>query len=139
MGGQALKDYNVQRVDKKTFEKITNKLKSELDLLITNNILSRYDFVKSYNSKETFGDIDILYLGNDNTIDELKEHFNPIGFVENGDCFSFVYQFEDINFQVDIIKSEKEYYDYNLEYFNTVKWIVYRRPFIHFHIISILS
>lgn len=118
MGGKALKDYNVQRVDKQLFTIICDELKIELDLLVNANIIERYNFVKNYDSKDTFGDCDILYIGNDNTIDKLKEHFKPNGFINNGDCLSFVYQYGDINFQVDMIKSREEYYDFNLEYFN---------------------
>lgn len=118
MGGNALKDFGVQRVDKSTFNKIASKLKQELDLLRDKGVISRYDFTASFDSKETYGDADILYLGNPNTIEGLKEYFKPIGSLNNGDCFSFVYQYEDINFQVDMIKSKPEYYDYNLEYFS---------------------
>ena len=118
MGGKALKEFNVQRVDKVTFNKIVNKLSVELDLLVKTNVIQKYNFTKTYDSKDTFGDCDILYIGNETTIQKLKDHFEPIGFINNGDCFSFVYQYEDINFQVDMIKSEESYYDYNLEYFN---------------------
>ena len=59
MGGNALKDFGVQRVDKPTFNKIASKLKQELDLLRDKGVISRYDFTASFDSKETYGDADI--------------------------------------------------------------------------------
>lgn len=121
MGGNACKQYNVQRVDKETFNKISNQITIDLNDMLKEYSDVKFNLIPSYTSKDSFGDLDIIYTSIDtnlNIIKLIKDYFNPIGYKNNSNCFSFVYQYNNINFQVDMIKSKPEYYDFNLQYFS---------------------
>jgi hypothetical protein len=64
--------------------------------------------------KDSFGDLDILYLFNDkiNIIELINKLFKPIEIIENGPIISFDYE----SFQIDLIKA------YNIEDFKCKKF-----------------
>lgn len=114
MGGNALAAQGAERVDKKTY----NHLKMEI-LNRLYSITGYYGWVEipSYSSKDTFGDLDILFTNRDkDTFDTVLKLFgNPASF-HNTDVLSFLYK----NLQVDLISMAPEdyhtakiYYSYN--------------------------
>jgi len=109
MGGNALKKIKTSRIGLLQYNEIKidlyKQLSSKLEL----------EFLIDVPNKIDFGDIDIIYkykLTNSflNIIDIIKQTFNPIEIVSNGDICSFSYQkisndSEIKYFQVDLIKS----------------------------------
>lgn len=114
MGGNALAAQGAERVDRITY----NLLKKEiLDKLYS--ITGYYGWVEipSYSSKDTFGDLDILFTNRDkNTFDKVLKLFGDPVHYHNTDVLSFLYA----NLQVDLISMNPEnyhtakvYYSYN--------------------------
>ncbi len=98
MGGNALKKVQVVRKNKIDYEKIKQEICDKI-----NNILT-YHTISEVPNKETFGDLDILYLYNPkiNIREIIIELFKPNEIVTNGDVISFDYN----NFQIDFIQCE---------------------------------
>lgn len=106
MGGHALKKVIASRIGLSQYNEVKSKLYEQLSSKIV------LEFLIDVPEKKDFGDIDILYQAtNDvNIIDIIKETFNPVEIVPNGDVCSFSYQIisdcgEIKYFQVDLIKS----------------------------------
>jgi hypothetical protein len=106
MGGKAIDKVQVGRMDldvyKQVKQYITNTFAS-LDITI--------NFPFDRPGKETFGDLDVLYKLNPESsfvmIDYIREKFNPVQIVTNGDVISWSYEFGPNQFyQIDMIKCE---------------------------------
>lgn len=107
MGGHALKKVNASRIGLLQY----NELKIDLYKQLSSKL--ELEFLIDVPNKIDFGDIDILYKSKNNffnIIDIIKQSFNPIEIVPNGDVCSFAYQITSNDgeikyFQVDLIKS----------------------------------
>ena len=109
MGGHALKKVNASRIGLLQY----NELKTDLYKQLSSKL--ELEFLIDVPNKIDFGDIDILYKYKSknsfsNIIDIIKQTFNPIEIVPNGDVCSFAYQITSNDgeikyFQVDLIKS----------------------------------
>lgn len=114
MGGHALKNTNVVRMDLITF----NKIKSDILNMISDEITIEYPYENP--EKTTFGDIDILYQAkeNINMFTYIVNKFNPKEILSNGNVISFAYKLENESYvQIDFIKCQnmkmaKFYYSY---------------------------
>lgn len=106
MGGHALKKVKASRIDINTY----NEIKLDLSKKFSSTLCM--EFLIDMPNKTDFGDIDILYLANSqiDIIQLIKQTYNPIEIVLNGDVCSFAYQIilnnETKYFQVDLIKCE---------------------------------
>ncbi len=103
MGGKALKTVITKRLTKEEYNQIKSKIISILapHLAIT--------FLYELPQKEDFGDLDILYIPNEqiNIYDLVIQLFHPKEMVKNGPVLSFSYLInEHIYFQIDLIKSQ---------------------------------
>jgi hypothetical protein len=76
----------------------------------------RVDMPKFYGSKPSFGDADILVLREPglNMKEYIEETFKPNEIFNNGDCWSFDYK----ELQVDLIDTERKFYNTSLMYFS---------------------
>jgi hypothetical protein len=109
MGGHALKKVNASRIGLLQY----NEVKTDLYKQLSSKF--ELEFLIDVPNKIDFGDIDVLYKYKStnsfpNIIDIIKQTFNPIEIVPNGDVCSFSYQIisddgEIKYFQVDLIKS----------------------------------
>lgn len=119
MGGKALKNVITTRLTKEKYIRVKNEIVSILapHLSLT--------FLYELPHKEDFGDLDILYISNEqiNIYNLVVQLFNPKEIVKNGTVLSFSYlieEFDDntknIYFQIDLIKSQN--IDMDLFYFS---------------------
>ena len=103
MGGKALKSIVTRRCSRTEFDQIRSEL-----IPVFKEYFDRVDVPLFYNSKESFGDIDILVQveGHENIRDIITDRFNPTEIFHNGNCYSFDYKL----FQVDLITTSKEHF-----------------------------
>jgi len=114
MGGNALKNVCVSRINLKQLYFIQNDIYNKLQEYID------ITFPIQNPDKTDFGDVDILYSHKkDNFIlsDYIKELYEPIEMVHNGDVLSFSYNYNNDYVQVDFIKcknliASKYYFSY---------------------------
>ena len=113
MGGQALKSTYTRRYSKEEYTKITEEVQSKLKSL---DIKSRVP--KSYQSKESFGDLDVLILAESlkekDMLDILNDHFKPNEIYKNSHVYSFDYK----EFQIDFILVKTKYWDTSYYYYS---------------------
>lgn len=97
MGGNALKYAKTERKNPTEYNRIKTRV---LELLKTHIFC---DAVIEAPEKDSFGDLDILYISESSIImqDLIKELFNPIEIVKIGNVISFDYEI----FQIDMIKA----------------------------------
>lgn len=134
MGGNAL-NFETRRIESQVefynlYEKIVKKL-SKVGIYGC--------LIPFYESKESFGDMDILVNKGlnfpDNWTDRVVSEFNPKSTFKNGSCFSF--DFED--FQIDLILAPSEEFSYSYSYFayndlgNFIGRTAHRLGFKHGH------
>jgi hypothetical protein len=126
MGGNALKEHNTIRLDKKQYQKV------ELDVCQALRCLSNvYHFkvrpVKSYFTKDSFGDCDIVvdsrYMtvyGTERIIAALEQFYQTtIPHIKNGPVLSVAVPVsESFNFQVDLIFTDVLDFDFACRYYN---------------------
>lgn len=122
MGGKALKNTITRRYQKDEFEKLSKEIIPKIE----RSFGTKASLVKSFHSKESFGDMDILLMSlikdkdflrkisNINQI--LKEDFGANEIFSNGNCISFDYK----KLQIDLILTSFEnweianvFYSYN--------------------------
>jgi len=114
MGGNALKQFTeTRRVDASEYITICDEV---LKLLNTPNI-NRTHVVRAYRTKESFGDLDVLYTTvNDcrmSATDVAALFPGTVGLIQNSDVVSVEYK----NFQVDLIHCPAEEFEYSRAYF----------------------
>ena len=111
MGGNALKGF-VERKNKEEHQKVVSKV------LLFLSKFTKAEEVKYINNKESFGDADIVVqYQNDKKfdwmIDDVVDNFKPNAATKNSNVFSF----EVDGHQVDLIFTEKKFYNSSLTYF----------------------
>lgn len=110
MGGNALKNLNIERKSKKDYERICNEVKQKFI-----GFCSRMEVIPSYFNKQDYGDADILFISDNSDIKKcINDVFSPRQIFHNGNCFSFDYE----NFQIDLIKSNENDFDSSLNYYS---------------------
>lgn len=98
MGGKALK-VNTPRLPREKYLEVEARILDVLSSKFTHLLVPRY-----FNTKETFGDLDIIaYPKVDNMKSLMIELFEPVEFYSNDGTLSFAYDMKDgTYFQVDI-------------------------------------
>jgi len=116
MGGKALKTINTVRLSSSDYFELERDVLDRLSCVFPGN---RVDTVPAYRSKESFGDLDVLLEDvslPDDWIESVRLVFSPSEMVmqENGSVLSF-----DVNrFQVDLVLTPKQYYEFALSYYS---------------------
>jgi len=115
MGGNALKSKGIEtrRYDDEEYKDLCNEMLQTLTSLFPEN---RFHIVQAYHNKLNHGDMDVIISGESNDeflekIEVVKEYFKPRAFYKNSDVFSFDYK----EFQIDLIYSHNDYFDYQSE------------------------
>jgi len=93
-----------------------NTLKNEISqLLRTNNIM--FETPKELPDKTSFGDLDIVYHSFD--VNDIKKMFEDTGvkiFKKNGSILHVLYEKNNKQYEIDMIKTDKEYFESALFY-----------------------
>lgn len=110
MGGNALKHTGTRRYQADEYYKLVNIVIDHL----TGVFPHRVEVIPAYAGKSSFGDMDILHNIPNLSITDIREIFNPTEVIKNGSVISFDYQ----KFQIDLIYSSAEEFDYALNYFS---------------------
>lgn len=106
MGGNATKEFDTRRITKQEYEILINKLKD-----------SKYHIIKSYNNKESHGDIDVLgTISFDEFESIIKTKFNILGIKKNHNEKSYALEYNNIKFQLDYIRTSPEFLTFNYNY-----------------------
>lgn len=114
MGGNALKNTYTRRYDAKEYFVLVKEVVGKLRGI--SKVVNGQD-IPAYREKESFGDMDVLYYTHtDNylSIDEVVAQFSPNEIIRNGEVISFDYK----EFQIDLIHTPWDRYDYALSYFS---------------------
>lgn len=100
MGGNALKNVLINRMDKDTYE-ILKVLVIELFKDY------KLEFLFNLDDKESFGDLDVLYCNDTkySVIDILKEKYESPEIYANGNIISFAMPYEGLMYQIDMIST----------------------------------
>ena len=114
MGGKAVKNTPIRRYNRREFDNIAQAIPKILKKYFKNVAIPLF-----FESKETFGDLDVLvstdgfdYRGG--MRDFIQDKFNPSEIHHNGNCWSFDYE----EFQIDIITTSADNFDAHLNYLN---------------------
>lgn len=113
MGGNALKNIETRRYDLDEYLRISDLVLNGLRSL---NSVTRTSAIRSYESKETFGDLDVLYSrdpDNKPMVECIRELFSPDEIVPNGPVISFNVE----QLQVDLIQVSESQFVYADSYF----------------------
>jgi len=114
MGGNALKEFGVKRVDSATYDRIKKEAMEKLSV-----ICSRLQVPYEMRDKEDYGDVDILAIVKPEFTANLKEWieatFKPRAIVHNSNVWSF--NIEDL--QIDLLTTSEDVYDI---YFTFLCW-----------------
>lgn len=117
MGGNALKDFGVERLNKEDFSSLQEYIKRDLDHVGFH--LDDIHFIKSYKDKEDFGDMDIIInRGYGAGTETLVEYLEGKTYVKNSHCYSVLYKWKGKKFQVDFITEECENFKFASHYFD---------------------
>lgn len=114
MGGNALKNITTRRYEKKEFVELSNKLVPKIKELFETEVA----LIKSYHSKEDFGDMDLLVLDtglSSERIKELIQTLDPgqINRTSNSNVYSFDYE----ELQIDLIFTPEENWESSNTFF----------------------
>ncbi len=110
MGGHAITKVPVRRYARDEYFEIADAVLSDLRHAGVDAAV-----IPAYHAKETFGDCDILVCCNNFNFEQwVKDTYNPVQIVHNGDCVSFPYE----ELQVDLIKTSEACKDAALAYFS---------------------
>lgn len=112
MGGNALKNINVTRMNVKEFNETKDKV-----LAVLNELKLEATIPKFFKSKDSFGDVDVIIKTTNSTdyqraVDRVNEVFKPKDFYRNGS----VYSFDVDNHQVDLIFTPEKDYETSVNY-----------------------
>jgi len=118
MGGNSCKQYGVGRLNKENFDLVIG----QLDLIFLRYLPGgvRLDYIQSIGSKETFGDLDIVYSSTQpfNIKSFLENHIKILGDSKNWNINSLAIETVAGPFQVDFIRVQPQEFDFALAYFN---------------------
>lgn len=112
MGGNALKNVKTRRYQREEYFNLSKEVTEKLGLY-----WDKITVIPAYSTKPDFGDMDVLVSNNQNNnqkYDLIKELFSPSDIVPNGDVTSFDYK----QFQIDLIFTDPNFYDFSLGYFS---------------------
>lgn len=127
MGGNALKNTTVKRLDPADFLRVSDTVSKALLLAIPG---ARVEVIPAYGSKADFGDLDVLVTsehvqaaGGGEFLQKLaRDTFNATDLFKNGNVLSFDYRATadqaEPGFQVDVITMPAATFDYALSYFS---------------------
>jgi hypothetical protein len=113
MGGNAIKNAPTRRYAATEYHKLEHDVLLQLRTDFPNR---RIQAIKAYRTKESFGDMDLLFESDDLTIDirqYLTDTFTAKEIVKNG----HVYSFEHLEFQIDLILVSSEEFETSASYF----------------------
>ncbi len=116
MGGNAIKKVLISRMEVSKYSQVKQIISDAFKNII------QIDFAFDKPGKESYGDLDVLYMRPDDTnlnlVDQIVKLFNPVEIVTNGLVISWAYHYnEDKYFQIDMVKCTnismcKFYYSY---------------------------
>jgi hypothetical protein len=113
MGGSALGHTGVRRYKADEFHELVKEVLPKVEKAFNTKV----ELVRSYKSKESFGDMDILVLDKnsllDNSLDLINESFHPTDIVSNANVISFDYK----NLQIDLIFTEESNWETSRVFF----------------------
>jgi hypothetical protein len=110
MGGNALKNCKLRRRNRQEYKALESEVINKLSDLFSTFRIPRY-----FDDKADFGDIDILYLPNEQfSVDEVAKRLESNEYVRNGLIVSFEYR----NFQVDLIRTGLSEMEISYVYFS---------------------
>ncbi len=102
MGGNAIKKVFVSRINVCEYKQVKQVIIDTFSSII------QIDFAYDKPGKESYGDLDVLYIHpgtNLNLKEEIIKLFNPVEIVTNGLVISWAYKYsEDKYFQIDMVK-----------------------------------
>lgn len=113
MGGNALKNCTTRRFDREEYFALVFRINGILQNRFPD---CRFEVIKAYANKETFGDMDIVIESDNlpaNWVNQIREAFAPAEMVLNGNCLSFEY----CQLQIDLITMPSQDYRSALNYF----------------------
>ena len=121
MGGNAMKSFNVVRLNKAQYNELTKAIELTFKNLLENSeYCYRLAIIPSYRNKESFGDCDLLsYMPNEIFEKELigNKDFKILGKKQNGNVTSYAVKFKNLEpFQIDLIETTSYNFDFNLNY-----------------------
>lgn len=118
MGGNALSKPSV-RLNKEDYFNLWNKLSLSFSQLKESNKIDKFDLIPAYSSKESFGDADILvFTENQNYKQDIRDSINATEMKMNGNVTSYGVNTVSGVFQIDIVFSSLEDYDFALNYYS---------------------
>ncbi len=116
MGGNAIKKVSISRMGPSEYNQVKQLIIDTFGSVI------QIDFAFDKPNKESYGDLDVLYIHPETTsfvlVDKLIRLFNPVEIVTNGLVTSWAYEYsQDKYFQIDMVKCVnipmcKFYYSY---------------------------
>jgi hypothetical protein len=115
MGGNALKNVETRRYAAPEYHALCERTMKKFMEEHPNVI--RASVIPSYRTKDSFGDMDILYsttVGIPLSVEDIKRSFNPTEIVKNSECMSFDVE----ELQIDVINIDDNKYNYALNYFS---------------------
>lgn len=81
----------------------------------------RYEIVKSYAAKDSFGDMDVVYTSDDphyNFVEDYIKTVSPLLWTRNGTILSVSLMLQEGVFQIDFIRLKPETFWFGYDYFN---------------------
>ena len=108
MGGNALKNTQTRRYEREEYFAVAKKV---TDILAKQGI--KCEVIRSYDDKESFGDLDVLVLQTPNLKNLVETKFKPNEMVVNDNVISFNVD----QLQVDFIQAPELQYDFSRNYF----------------------
>jgi hypothetical protein len=110
MGGNALKQYGVERLTKEQYDEVLSAL------IIT--LPYKTVAIPSYRAKDSFGDCDLLTTATDEAFENsLSKDFTLLGKKKNGSVTSYALKYGSFPpFQFDLIKAKEESFKFNYNY-----------------------
>ena len=110
MGGNAMKQYNVERLTKEQYDEVLSAL--------TITLPYKTVAIPSYRLKDSFGDCDLLTTSTDEAFEKnLSKDFILLGKKKNGSVTSYALKYGSFPpFQFDLIKAKEESFKFNYNY-----------------------
>lgn len=110
MGGNAMKNYGVQRLSKADYDTVISALLP--------NLPEKTLPVPAYRSKDSFGDCDLLTTATNQAFESsLSKDFVVLGKKNNGAVTSYAIKYKELPpFQFDLIKTKRDHFNFNYNY-----------------------
>lgn len=110
MGGNAMKQYNVERLTKEQYDEVLSAL--------TITLPYKTVAIPSYRLKDSFGDCDLLTTATDEAFEKsLSKDFALLGKKRNGSVTSYALKYGNfLPFQFDLIKAREDSFKFNYNY-----------------------